>query len=163
MLEIRRSCDRLIFNIGITIRGKTVFILRRGPGFEPGHLKDPFSNRPNSGSQTDWAQIWKQIFLISNTKIPRFFSVFQSTFSTMKTPWSVRKIGSEFIHTSFRMWSERSFSTGTDFALLQQAKCVLTDPKQRADYDKWRLSGLAMGYNEWKARRESMHVVRHRI
>ena len=31
MLKIRRSHDRLIFNMGIPIPGKTVFILRRGP------------------------------------------------------------------------------------------------------------------------------------
>ena len=30
MFKIRRSRDRLIFNMGITIPGKTVFILRRG-------------------------------------------------------------------------------------------------------------------------------------
>ena len=32
MLKIRRSHDRLIFNMGLPIHGKTVFILRRGPG-----------------------------------------------------------------------------------------------------------------------------------
>ena len=32
MLKIRRSHDRLIFNMGIPIPGKAVFILRRGPG-----------------------------------------------------------------------------------------------------------------------------------
>ena len=32
MLKIRRSCDRLIFNTGIPYPGKTVFILRLGPG-----------------------------------------------------------------------------------------------------------------------------------
>ena len=32
MLKIRRSLDRLIFNMGILIPGKTIFILRRGPG-----------------------------------------------------------------------------------------------------------------------------------
>ena len=32
MLKIRRSCDRLIFNMGISYLGKTVFLLRRGPG-----------------------------------------------------------------------------------------------------------------------------------
>ena len=32
MLKIRRSRDRLIFNMGIPIPGKTVFILRQGPG-----------------------------------------------------------------------------------------------------------------------------------
>ena len=32
MLKIRRSRDRLIFNMGIPYLGKTVFILRRGPG-----------------------------------------------------------------------------------------------------------------------------------
>ena len=31
MLKIRRSHDRLIFNMGIPIPGKTVFILRQGP------------------------------------------------------------------------------------------------------------------------------------
>ena len=31
MLKIRRSHDRLIFNMAIPILGKTVFILRRGP------------------------------------------------------------------------------------------------------------------------------------
>ena len=32
MLKLRRSRDRLIFNIGIPFLGKTVFILRRGQG-----------------------------------------------------------------------------------------------------------------------------------
>ena len=31
MLKIRRSGNRLIFNMEISILGKTVFILRRGP------------------------------------------------------------------------------------------------------------------------------------
>ena len=31
MLKIRRSCDRLIFNVGIPFLGKTVFILRQAP------------------------------------------------------------------------------------------------------------------------------------
>ena len=31
MLKIRRSRDRLIFNMGLPYLGKTVFILRRGP------------------------------------------------------------------------------------------------------------------------------------
>ena len=32
MLKITRSRDRLIFNMGIPTTGKTVFLLRRGPG-----------------------------------------------------------------------------------------------------------------------------------
>ena len=32
MLKIRRSRDRLIFNVGIPYPEKTVSILRRGPG-----------------------------------------------------------------------------------------------------------------------------------
>ena len=32
MLKIRRSCDPLIFNMGIPIPGKTVFILKQDPG-----------------------------------------------------------------------------------------------------------------------------------
>ena len=32
MLKIRRPNGRLIFNMGIAIPSKTVFILRRGPG-----------------------------------------------------------------------------------------------------------------------------------
>ena len=35
MLKIRRSRDRLIFNMGIPIPRKTVFILRQGPGNKP--------------------------------------------------------------------------------------------------------------------------------
>ena len=44
MLKIRRSNDRLIFNMGIPYLGKTVFILSRGPGsiardsFAPMHV-----------------------------------------------------------------------------------------------------------------------------
>ena len=34
MLKIRRPNGRLIFNMEIAIRNKTVFILRRGPGSE---------------------------------------------------------------------------------------------------------------------------------
>ena len=33
MLKIRQSPDRLIFNMGIPIPEKTIFILRRGPGY----------------------------------------------------------------------------------------------------------------------------------
>ena len=39
MLKIRRSWDRLIFNMGIPIPAKTVFILRQGPGiYRPHYL-----------------------------------------------------------------------------------------------------------------------------
>ena len=31
MLKIIRSCDRLIFNLGISIPGQTLYILRQGP------------------------------------------------------------------------------------------------------------------------------------
>ena len=34
VLKIRRSCDRLIFMIGIPYMGNMVFILRRGPGYQ---------------------------------------------------------------------------------------------------------------------------------
>ena len=35
MLKIRRSRDRLIFNMGIPIPGKDGLILRRGPDVDP--------------------------------------------------------------------------------------------------------------------------------
>ena len=34
MLKIRRSCNRLIFNMGIPVPGKMVFILRQGPWYQ---------------------------------------------------------------------------------------------------------------------------------
>ena len=33
MLKIRRSSDRLIFNMEIPVPGSTLFILKRGPGY----------------------------------------------------------------------------------------------------------------------------------
>ena len=55
MLKLRPSCDRLIFNMGIPIPGKTVFILRQGPG-------SYFSGVPCSifGTAYKRSQLWRK-------------------------------------------------------------------------------------------------------
>ena len=45
------------------------------------------------------------------------------------------------------------------FKLLQKAKEVLTDTKKRADYDKWRRSGMAMSYKQWCSLNDSIKTV----
>jgi DnaJ family protein C protein 12 len=47
------------------------------------------------------------------------------------------------------------------FATLQRAKEVLCDPDLRAQYDLWRRSGLAMPYEEWKARKDTIQMSLH--
>ncbi|ELU15225.1 hypothetical protein CAPTEDRAFT_149044 [Capitella teleta] len=47
------------------------------------------------------------------------------------------------------------------FALLQQAKEILTDDKGRAQYDKWMRSGLTIPYSEWHARKDTIHTSLH--
>ncbi len=47
------------------------------------------------------------------------------------------------------------------FKRLQEAKETLTDPNRRADYDKWRTSGLAISWKEWKAMKGKTHAVRY--
>ncbi|XP_041363491.1 dnaJ homolog subfamily C member 12-like [Gigantopelta aegis] len=47
------------------------------------------------------------------------------------------------------------------FTKLQKVKEVLTDPKKRAHYDKWRTSGIAMPYDDWCSLRDSVHVSMH--
>ena len=47
MLKIRRPLGRLIFNMGIAIPGKTVFLIEmapRAPSQYKDHLQTPFSN-----------------------------------------------------------------------------------------------------------------------
>ena len=46
MLKIRRSRDRLIFNMGIPIRGKSgLYIMRRDPGVIMEYFLSPFFTR----------------------------------------------------------------------------------------------------------------------
>ncbi len=48
------------------------------------------------------------------------------------------------------------------FARLQVAKMTLTDPEARLQYDQWKRSGVAIRFEEWKARKDSIHTVRER-
>ena len=43
--------------------------------------------------------------------------------------------------------------------MLQYAKEVLTDPAKKADYDKWRKSGIAIPYKDWLAKKDAIHTV----
>ncbi|KAJ2790044.1 hypothetical protein H4R20_007078 [Coemansia guatemalensis] len=40
---------------------------------------------------------------------------------------------------------------------VQEAYNVLSDPVQRAQYNRWRTSRLPLGFNQWKSRSHTMH------
>ena len=69
MLKIRRSRDRLIFNMGIPIPGKDSFILRRGPG--PHIWLQPLLNVAESGvdMQFDKVYIWLEKARVAKTSM----------------------------------------------------------------------------------------------
>lgn len=43
---------------------------------------------------------------------------------------------------------------------LQEAKEILCDPEKKANYDKWRNSGIAMSYKQWVGMKEHVQQVR---
>lgn len=45
--------------------------------------------------------------------------------------------------------------------ILQQAKETLLDPAKRANYDKWRNSGINISYKNWLGMKEHVHQVRN--
>ena len=47
------------------------------------------------------------------------------------------------------------------FATLQRAKEILCDPDSRAQYDSWRRSGIAIPYEQWKARKDTIQTSLH--
>ncbi|KAL7647118.1 UNVERIFIED_CONTAM: hypothetical protein RMT77_002376 [Armadillidium vulgare] len=47
------------------------------------------------------------------------------------------------------------------FQLIQTARDVLCDPKKRANYDKWRESGLAIPFDQWSNAAASMTTTLH--
>ena len=49
--------------------------------------------------------------------------------------------------------------TAKKFALLQKAKATLCDSESRRNYDKWRLSGMCMSYQDWCNRKDAVHTV----
>ncbi|XP_018325696.1 J domain-containing protein [Agrilus planipennis] len=47
------------------------------------------------------------------------------------------------------------------FQKLQEAKDVLCDPEKRANYDKWKNSGIAISYRQWLGMKEHVHQSMH--
>ncbi|RVE54747.1 hypothetical protein evm_000514 [Chilo suppressalis] len=47
------------------------------------------------------------------------------------------------------------------FQKLKEAKETLCDPSKRALYDKWRQSGIAMGYKQWLGMKEHVQQSMH--
>ncbi|XP_058800665.1 J domain-containing protein [Phymastichus coffea] len=47
------------------------------------------------------------------------------------------------------------------FQLLKSAKETLCDPEKRANYDKWRNSGIAISYKQWLGMKEHVHQSMH--
>ncbi|KAJ2950101.1 hypothetical protein O0L34_g11443 [Tuta absoluta] len=47
------------------------------------------------------------------------------------------------------------------FQKLKEAKETLCDPSKRALYDKWRQSGIAMGYKQWLGMKDSVQQSMH--
>lgn len=45
--------------------------------------------------------------------------------------------------------------------LLQEARDVLSDPEKKTLYDKWRGSGIAIGFKQWTAMKDSVQQVCH--
>lgn len=46
------------------------------------------------------------------------------------------------------------------FQKLKEAKEILCDPEKRANYDKWRSSGIAISYKQWVGMKEHVHQVK---
>ncbi|XP_054166984.1 J domain-containing protein-like [Oppia nitens] len=47
------------------------------------------------------------------------------------------------------------------FKQLVRAKNILTDPDMRQSYDKWRTSGMAISFDDWKRLGAAIHVSMH--
>uniref|UniRef100_A0A1B6DPJ5 J domain-containing protein n=1 Tax=Clastoptera arizonana TaxID=38151 RepID=A0A1B6DPJ5_9HEMI len=47
------------------------------------------------------------------------------------------------------------------FQQLKEAKEILCDPEKRANYDKWRNSGISIGYKQWLGMKEHVHQSMH--
>ncbi|XP_044263130.1 J domain-containing protein isoform X1 [Tribolium madens] len=47
------------------------------------------------------------------------------------------------------------------FQLLKEAKEILCDPEKRANYDKWRNSGISISYKQWLGMKEHVHQSMH--
>ncbi|RZF42935.1 hypothetical protein LSTR_LSTR000558 [Laodelphax striatellus] len=47
------------------------------------------------------------------------------------------------------------------FQQLKEAKEILCDPEKRANYDKWRNSGIAISYKQWLGMKEHVHQSMH--
>jgi DnaJ-class molecular chaperone len=45
------------------------------------------------------------------------------------------------------------------WCLLQEARDVLTDPEKKTLYDKWRGSGIAIGFKQWMSMKDSVQQV----
>jgi len=52
-------------------------------------------------------------------------------------------------------------NAGEKFSRIQHAKSVLTDKDTRHDYDAWRLSGLTIPYETWRARKNTIQHSMH--
>jgi len=47
------------------------------------------------------------------------------------------------------------------FQQLKEAKEILCDPERRANYDKWRNSGISISYKQWLGMKEHVHQSMH--
>uniref|UniRef100_A0A1B6GPK3 J domain-containing protein n=1 Tax=Cuerna arida TaxID=1464854 RepID=A0A1B6GPK3_9HEMI len=47
------------------------------------------------------------------------------------------------------------------FQQLKEAKEILCDPEKRANYDKWRGSGISISYKQWLGMKEHVHQSMH--
>lgn len=47
------------------------------------------------------------------------------------------------------------------FQKLKEAKEILCDPEKRANYDKWRNSGISISYKQWLGMKEHVHQSMH--
>ncbi|XP_054269008.1 J domain-containing protein-like [Macrosteles quadrilineatus] len=47
------------------------------------------------------------------------------------------------------------------FQQLKEAKEILCDPEKRANYDKWRHSGISISYKQWLGMKEHVHQSMH--
>ncbi|XP_059621022.1 J domain-containing protein [Phlebotomus argentipes] len=47
------------------------------------------------------------------------------------------------------------------FQQLKEAKEILCDPEKRANYDKWRRSGISISYKNWVGMKEHVHQSMH--
>ncbi|XP_030756749.1 J domain-containing protein-like isoform X2 [Sitophilus oryzae] len=77
---------------------------------------------------------------------------------------SVEQISQEYKVRALQYHPDKNSGDKTaeeKFQLLNEAKDTLTNPEKKALYDKWRNSGISMGYKQWLGMKEHVQQSMH--